>query len=60
MAANIYIILIQVPGKKAILFMKRMIFFITLAFSNFCDLIHNFIVDFVSKGCYGDFFYSLL
>ena len=60
MAANIYIILIQMPGEKVILFMKRKIFFITLAYNNICDLIHNFLVDFVSKECYGEFFYSLL
>ena len=38
------------PGEKVILFVKRVIFFITLAYSNFCDLIHDFLVDFVSKG----------
>ena len=63
MAANTYIILISVPGEKSIFFMKRMISFITLAISNCCDSLHNFLVDFVSKGeCVmaGDFCHSLL
>ncbi len=40
----------SVPGEKAIFFMKRMISFITLAISNFRDLLHSFLVEFVSKG----------
>ena len=50
MAANTYIILISVPGEKAVFFMKRMISFITLAIVIvvICDTI--FLLIFFPKG----------